>query len=120
VLMMSTAASRPEANMIARMWHGRTKAPDADKYLEYLNHSGIPDYRRTPGNLGAWVFRRIEGDVAHFITLTFWESREAIRAFAGDNIELARLSGRQAVSAGIRTGRRALRGIRNMNRGLAG
>jgi len=28
--------------------------------------------------------------VAHFITLTFWESREAIRAFADDNIELAR------------------------------
>jgi heme-degrading monooxygenase HmoA len=90
VRMMSTAAPRPAANMIARMWHGRTKAADADKYLEYLNQSGIPDYRRTPGNLGAWVFRRIEGDVAHFITLTFWESREAIRAFAGDNIELAR------------------------------
>ena len=76
--------------MIARMWHGRTKAADADEYLEYLHRTGIPDYRRTPGNLGAWVFRRREGDVAHFITLTFWESREAIRAFAGDNIELAR------------------------------
>jgi heme-degrading monooxygenase HmoA len=90
VRMMSSAALPPNANMIARMWHGRTKAADADKYLEYLNQSGIPDYRRTPGNFGAWVFRRIEGDVAHFITLTFWESREAIRAFAGDNIELAR------------------------------
>ena len=76
--------------MIARMWHGRTKAAVADEYLEYLNRSGIPDYRCTPGNRGAWVFRRIEGDVAHFITLTFWESREAIRAFAGDNIEVAR------------------------------
>ena len=76
--------------MIARMWHGRTKAADADEYLQYLNRSGIPDYRGTPGNRGAWVFRRAEGDVAHFITLTFWESREAIRAFAGDNIELAR------------------------------
>ena len=65
--------------MIARMWHGRTKANDADEYLEYLHKSGIPDYRRTPGNRGAWVFRRIEGDVAHFITLTFWESRDAIR-----------------------------------------
>jgi heme-degrading monooxygenase HmoA len=76
--------------MIARMWHGRTKAADAEEYLEYLNQSGIPDYHRTPGNLGAWVFRRVEGDVAHFITLTFWESRDVIRAFAGDNIEVAR------------------------------
>ena len=76
--------------MIARMWHGRIKAADADEYLDYVKRSGIPDYRRTPGNRGAWVFRRIEGDVAHFITLTFWESRESIRGFAGDNIEVAR------------------------------
>jgi heme-degrading monooxygenase HmoA len=76
--------------MIARMWHGRTRAANAGTYLEYPNQSGIPDSRRSPGNLGAWVFRRIEGDVAHFIALTYWESREAIRAFAGDDIELAR------------------------------
>jgi hypothetical protein len=56
--MMSTAAPRPDAKMNARMWHGRTKAADAEKYLEYLNQSGIPDYRRTPGNLGAWVLIR--------------------------------------------------------------
>jgi heme-degrading monooxygenase HmoA len=76
--------------MTARVWHGRTKANDAEEYLEYLYKSGVPDYRHTPGNQGAWVFRRIDGDVAHFITLTFWESREAIKAFAGDDIEVAR------------------------------
>jgi heme-degrading monooxygenase HmoA len=76
--------------MTARMWHGRTKACDADTYLEYLYKSGIPGYRATPGNKGAWVLRRIEGEVAHFITLTFWESRESIKAFAGDDIEAAR------------------------------
>ncbi|MGA8619116.1 MAG: hypothetical protein WB660_11440 [Candidatus Sulfotelmatobacter sp.] len=26
----------------------------------------------------------------HFITLTFWESPEAIKAFAGEDIEVAR------------------------------
>jgi heme-degrading monooxygenase HmoA len=72
------------------MWHGRTRANDADEYLDYLYKSGIPDYRQTPGNRGAWVFRRVEDDVAHFITLTFWESREAIKAFAGDDISVAR------------------------------
>jgi heme-degrading monooxygenase HmoA len=76
--------------MTARMWHGRTRTNDADKYLEYLYQSGVPDYRRTPGNRGAWIFRRIEGDVAHFITLTFWDSRDAIKAFAGNDIELSR------------------------------
>jgi heme-degrading monooxygenase HmoA len=76
--------------MIARMWHGRTRAADADAYLEYLHKTGIPDYRGTPGNRGAWVLRRVEDEVAHFVTLTFWESREAIRAFAGQDINLAR------------------------------
>ncbi len=72
------------------MWHGRTKASDAEAYLRYLKESGIPDYRQTPGNLGAVVFRRIEGDVAHFVTLSYWESREAIARFAGKDIAVAR------------------------------
>jgi heme-degrading monooxygenase HmoA len=77
-------------NMIARLWHGRTKASDADAYLEYLYRTGIPDYRRIEGNQGAWVLRRMEGEVAHFVTLSFWDSRDAIRAFAGEDIEVAR------------------------------
>jgi heme-degrading monooxygenase HmoA len=76
--------------MIARIWHGRTKSTDAQTYLDYLFQSGIPAYRATPGNEGAWVLRRIEGDIAHFITLSFWESRDAIVAFAGNDIEVAR------------------------------
>lgn len=76
--------------MIARMWHGRTKAGDADVYLQYLKQSGIPDYRKTPGNRGAFVFRRIEGEVAHFVTLSFWDSRASIEGFAGKDIEVAR------------------------------
>lgn len=69
--------------MIARIWHGKTKASDAAVYLEYLFQSGIPAYRATIGNKGAWILLRTEGDVAHFITLSFWESHDAIVAFAG-------------------------------------
>ena len=76
--------------MIARIWHGKTKASDAAAYLEYLFKSGIPAYRATSGNKGAWVLRRIDHDVAHFITQSFSESREAIAAFAGDDIEVAK------------------------------
>lgn len=76
--------------MIARMWHGKTESSNADAYLEYLFKSGIPAYRATAGNNGAWVLRKIDGDIAHFITLSFWESREAIAAFAGADVEIAR------------------------------
>ena len=50
----------------------------------------IPDYRSTPGNKGAYALRRMEGDTAHFLMVTFWESEEAIRAFAGDDISVAK------------------------------
>ena len=49
--------------MVARMWHGRTKASDAEVYKKYLFGSGIPEYRSTEGNRGAWVLCRIEGEV---------------------------------------------------------
>jgi heme-degrading monooxygenase HmoA len=76
--------------MMARIWHGKTKASDAETYLEYLFKSGIPAYRSTTGNKGAWVLRRLDGDVAYFITLSYWESRDAIVAFAGPDIEVAK------------------------------
>ncbi|MGA2569710.1 MAG: antibiotic biosynthesis monooxygenase [Terracidiphilus sp.] len=76
--------------MIARIWHGRTKASDAKAYLEYLFQSGIPGYRVTKGNRGAWVLRKIEGDVAHFLTVSFWESQDAIAEFAGADTTVAK------------------------------
>ncbi len=76
--------------MICRIWHGITPAPKADDYLDYLHRTGIPDYRRTKGNLSAFVLRRIEGEQAHFLTVSFWDSIESIKRFAGDDHERAR------------------------------
>lgn len=76
--------------MIARIWHGKTKISQADDYRDFLNARAIPDYRSVPGNLNVYVLRRIEGNEAHFITLTFWENVEAIKAFAGEDFEKAK------------------------------
>lgn len=76
--------------MITRIWHGTTKASDADSYLEFLDKTGIRDYEKTAGNLSTKVLRRIEKDICHFWTVTEWESLESIRAFAGDDLEKAR------------------------------
>jgi len=35
------------------------------------------------------MLRREEGERTEFITLSLWESEDAIRAFAGDDIEAA-------------------------------
>ena len=76
--------------MIARIWHGRTEVSKASAYVDFLKQSGLPDYRNTEGNLGAYILRRIEGDEAHFLTLSFWKSLDAIKTFAGEDYEKAR------------------------------
>src|SRR5262245_6925200 len=76
--------------MIARIWHGTTSLAKADAYLELLIRPALPDYASVAGNRGAWVLRRDDGDVTHFITLTHWESREAIEGFAGKDIARAK------------------------------
>ena len=76
--------------MIARMWHGETAVANADRYLEFLKQRAIPDYRSIDGNRGVYLLRRIEGDRAHFITLSLWDSTSSIAAFAGANIEKAK------------------------------
>lgn len=61
-----------------------------DEYWKFLHERAIPDYRSTPGNLGVRLFRRLDGEHAHFLTLSYWESLEVIRAFAGDDIDRAK------------------------------
>jgi heme-degrading monooxygenase HmoA len=72
--------------MIARTWRGATRAADTDSYVAYLHATGLKAYRDTPGNRGAFCFRRIVGDRAEFVTLSLWESESAIQAFAGEDI----------------------------------
>jgi heme-degrading monooxygenase HmoA len=76
--------------MIARLWHGRVPSPKAQRYRMFLEERAIPDYRSVPGNMSVHVLERQEGPVTHFVTLTFWESMEAIRGFAGDEVNLAK------------------------------
>jgi len=75
--------------MIARLWHGVTAAGAADAYVGYLTETGIRDTVATPGNAGLLVLRRREEAHAHFLFTSFWESEEAIRRFAGADIERA-------------------------------
>jgi heme-degrading monooxygenase HmoA len=76
--------------MIARIWHGAVPLEKAEQYLTLMRTVAIPDYERIPGNKLALVLRRIEGDVAHFMTFTLWESIESIKAFAGEDISRAK------------------------------
>lgn len=76
--------------MIARTWHGAVRADQAGEYCSYLEKTGVPDLRGTPGNQGVYVLRRIEGGRAHFLMISLWRATEDIEAFAGEDIERAR------------------------------
>lgn len=75
--------------MIARTWRGWTRSEDADAYVEYLLQTGIKEYRATTGNRAAYILRREDGERVEFVTLSFWDSLDAVRAFAGDDAERA-------------------------------
>ncbi len=86
-------ASHPVAkvatHMVARMWRGRVPTSRADEYEKYLYDSGVLKIRTIAGNLGAEMLRRQDGDVTEFIVISYWPNREAIKAFAGQDIEKA-------------------------------
>lgn len=75
--------------MIVRIWRGTTRPEDAERYAEYVRTTGVEEYASTAGNLGAHILQRSLGDRIETATLTFWESWDAIRAFAGDDPERA-------------------------------
>ncbi|HZB12395.1 MAG TPA: antibiotic biosynthesis monooxygenase [Chryseolinea sp.] len=75
---------------ITRVWHGTTKAEHADKYLKFVEATGMKEYRLIAGNLSAKLLRRIDGDICHFLTVTEWDSYASIKKFAGEKYELAK------------------------------
>jgi heme-degrading monooxygenase HmoA len=75
--------------MIARIWSGAVRSEDGDTYADYIGETGLAGYAATPGNRGAWMLRRDVGERTEFVTFTLWDSLDAIRAFAGDDVETA-------------------------------
>lgn len=76
--------------VIVRQWHGRVPNGKAAKYREFLKARALPDYSGCAGNLSAYLLERSDGDVTHFVTLTFWDGWESIRGFAGDDVAKAK------------------------------
>ena len=73
--------------MIARMWRGWVGTDHAAEYVDYVTRTGLAGYRETPGNQGAQMWARDLGDGrTEVTTVSWWESIDHIRGFAGDDI----------------------------------
>lgn len=75
--------------MIVRIWRGWTRPEDTDAYASYIKRTGIAAYEATRGNRGAYLISRPDGERTEFVTISFWDSRKSIEAFAGADIEQA-------------------------------
>jgi heme-degrading monooxygenase HmoA len=76
--------------MIARMWRGWVRTEQANAYVAYITGTGLREYAATPGNLGCQMWTRDLGDGrTEILTVSWWESRDAIIGFAGSDIEAA-------------------------------
>ncbi len=75
--------------MIARMWRGWAPTKDADQYEAHYRHEVVPELQQIAGFRGAQLSRRTSGDEIEFVSVTLFDDLDAIRAFAGDNFDLA-------------------------------
>ena len=77
--------------IILRRWSSRIRTTDREAYAAYIEDTGVADYLAVAGNLGCEMLMRDLGDgVTEVTTLSWWQSLDAIRDFAGDDVGRAR------------------------------
>jgi heme-degrading monooxygenase HmoA len=75
--------------MVSRHWRGVARPGQADRYVEHLRADTFPALSAIPGFVRATILRRAVETGTEFQIVTVWESLDAIRAFAGENPEVA-------------------------------
>lgn len=78
--------------MIERVWCGWIAPDRAQAYSNFLQHHFLPSAHSIPGYVGARVLRRDVGEEVEFMTITHFVSLDAIRAFAGDELDRAHVA----------------------------
>ena len=75
--------------MIARHWRGLARADRVGDYEAHLRRETFPSLARMPGFIDASILKRPAGRGVEFLIVTRWQSLEAIRQFAGQDLETA-------------------------------
>jgi len=75
--------------MISRQWTGIARASEASNYIRHLREETFPHLATLPGFVRASILRRDVEEGVEFRIVTEWESRDAIRAFAGETLDVA-------------------------------
>lgn len=69
--------------MIAWIWRSTTTISNAEGYQEYLYRFVMPAYQTAEGNHGVYIMKECQGELVHFLLLTYWTSNEALTKYIG-------------------------------------
>jgi heme-degrading monooxygenase HmoA len=75
--------------MIARIWKARATPQRVREYADYLKSTVVPELTAIHGYQGVTLLQRDQHGAVEVTVITWWESLEVIRAFAGEAIETA-------------------------------
>lgn len=75
--------------MIVRTWRCRATPEGADAYERYLTGTVFAGLATIAGHRGVELLRREVDGLVEFVALSFWDSFDAIREYAGENVDLA-------------------------------
>lgn len=78
--------------MIERIWRGWIGVEKAPAYEDFLREEFLPAAHAIAGYRGARVLRRKAGAEIEYLVITHFDSIDAIRAFAGDDLEKAHVA----------------------------
>jgi len=91
----ATAPALTEQPMVARVWHGRTPADKTDEYRQYLFEAGVKKIAILPGNRGVQMMVSNTADQGEFMVISYWNSIDAIKGYAGSDYTRQGLPDRQ-------------------------
>jgi heme-degrading monooxygenase HmoA len=75
--------------MIARFWSAQATPAQAPAYADHLRTHVLPTLSKVDGYVGAVPVERSTSDAVEIIVITWWQSLDAIRGFAGADLEKA-------------------------------
>jgi heme-degrading monooxygenase HmoA/uncharacterized protein YciI len=82
-------SSPRDKSLILRMWRARSTVDKSGEYVQHATKKVFPTLRAIEGHRGAYLLRRAVDGATEFVVLTLWDSMEAVRKFAGKELERA-------------------------------
>ncbi|HLO16532.1 MAG TPA: hypothetical protein VK206_16995 [Anaerolineales bacterium] len=70
---------------IVRIWSGITLATNAEQYFDFLKKTFIPACQTAEGNKGLLIMKALQGELIHFLLVSFWVSEQALADFAASD-----------------------------------